>query len=476
MSPTVRTILLVAYIAITLWSITVIIYYGRRPTKSISWVLAVITLPFAGPALYYLFGVNRRKFKFFSIKQFEKRQKYKSAKPDSGKDFTVSFDDIHKRKLCSLLSKNSGFEALNGNKVTILQDGEETFRTLFSAMEKANKFIHIQYYVLERGDLLEKILKILKKKVSEGVEVRIIYDSFGSFSFRGRIKKKFLEIGASIYPMMPIRFGNLLFSINFRNHRKIVIIDGEVAFTGGVNISDKYIKAEGDLGRWKDTHMCLEGPIVNDIHVVFLKDYFFASKDEEFDVKKYLTLSKNEGDVIAQVVAGGPDYRHPAVMQQYISMVNYAKTKIRVANPYFLPGEAFLQAIKIASLGGVEVSLLVPRKSDSQAALNAMFSQFEELMDVGIRIFLRDDFSHSKILAIDDEIVSIGSGNFDNRSFEHNYETNVLLYDRKISEDINSVFDKLIADAEELSLERFKERSRWRKFLEGLSKFFKPLL
>ncbi|WP_067034376.1 cardiolipin synthase [Allomuricauda sp. CP2A] len=472
-----KTILIIVHTVLSLWSIGSIIYHGRRPSRSIGWVLTIIVLPFVGVILYYLFGVNRRKFKFFNTKEFEQRKRFSYGNAPTSNQFKANFDsDIRKKRLNLLINANSNTSATRGNAITVLQDGGETFNTLFNAMEEAKKFIHVQYYILERGKLFERMLELFQKKISEGVEVRIIYDSFGSYTLRGRPKKRFQEIGVKIHPIMPIRLKNLLFYLNFRNHRKIVVIDNKVAFTGGVNISDKYIKHKGELGKWKDTHLKLEGPIVNDLHQVFLKDYFFASNKEEFRIEDYLFEQSKSGDVHAQVVAGGPDSSHPTIMQQYIGMINQAQKSICIANPYFLPGEAFFQTLKIIALEGVEIRLLVPKKSDSNAAMFAMFSQFEELLGVGIKIYLREDFSHAKILLVDDDLVSIGSGNFDIRSFELNYEANILIYDQGINQEMKAEFNALCEKAEQLSLEEFKNRPRWKKFMEGLSKFFKPLL
>ncbi len=460
-----------------MWSIGAIIYHGRRPSRSISWALAIITLPIFGAILYYLFGMNRRKFKFFNTKEFEKRNKYTQPKISAQEKFWSHFDhDIRKKRLNQLIKASSNTTAKSGNLVSVLQDGEETFNVLFKAMEEAQKFIHVQYYILERGNLLDKMLELFERKIKEGVEVRIIYDSLGSYQLRGRPRKRFQDIGVKIYPIMPIRLKNLLFSLNFRNHRKIVIIDNTVAFTGGVNVSDKYIESKNGLGKWKDTHLKLEGPIVNDLHMVFLKDYFFASNKADFHISDYLFEEKKAGDVDAQVVAGGPDSKHPTIMQQYIGMMNQAKRSICIANPYFVPGEAFLQSLKISALEGVDISLLVPKKSDSKAAKFAMFSHFEELLNVGIKIYLRDDFSHSKIMIVDDDLVSIGSGNFDIRSFELNYETNILIYNKEVNSEMTDEFQKVCKKANPITQERFQNRTIWQKFLEGLFKFLKPLL
>ncbi len=472
-----KTLLIIAYIVLSVWSIGSIIYHGRRPSRSIGWVLAIVVLPFVGVILYYLFGINRRKFKFFNTKEFKQRKRFSYGNAPTSNQFKANFDlDIRKKRLNQLINANSNTLATGGNAITVLQDGGETFNTLFKAMGEAQSFIHVQYYILERGNLFEKMLELFQKKISEGVEVRIIYDSFGSYSLRGRPKKRFQEIGVKIHPIMPIRLKNLLFYLNFRNHRKIVVIDNKVAFTGGVNISDKYIKHDSELGKWKDTHLKLEGPIVNDLHQVFLKDYFFASKKENFSIEDYLFEQSKCGEVHAQVVAGGPDSTYPTIMQQYIGMVNQAQKSICIANPYFLPGEAFFQALKVIALQGVEIRLLIPKKSDSLAAMFAMFSQFEELLGVGVKIFLRKDFSHAKILLVDDDLASIGSGNFDIRSFELNYEANILIYDEAITQEMKNEFNSICEKAEQISLEEFKNRPRWKKFMEGLSKFFKPIL
>ncbi|MEC7770407.1 MAG: cardiolipin synthase [Bacteroidota bacterium] len=472
-----KTFLTILYIATSVWAIGAIIYHGRRPSRSISWALAIIILPFLGAILYYLFGMNRRKFKFYNTKEFEKRNKFAQPKISEQEAFLAHFDDdIRKERLNRLIQASSSTTAKSSNKVSVLQDGGETFNVLFKAMEEAQKFIHVQYYILERGTLLDKMLDLFERKIKEGVEIRIIYDSLGSYKLRGRPRKQFQDIGVKIYPIMPIRIRNLLFSLNFRNHRKIVIIDNTVAFTGGVNVSDKYIKRENGLGKWKDVHLKLEGPIVNDLHLIFLKDYFFASNKADFNISNYVAAQQAAGNVNAQVVAGGPDSKHPTIMQQYIGMMNQAKRSICIANPYFVPGEAFLQSLKIIALEGVEITLLVPKKSDSQAAKFAMFSHFEELLKVGVKIYLRNDFSHSKIMIVDDDLVSIGSGNFDIRSFELNYETNILLYNKEINREMTEEFKKICEKANPVTLERFQNRTLWQKFLEGLFKFLKPLI
>lgn len=473
-----NTIFWLAYLSVTLWSIVNIIFNGSRATKMISWSLSVIILPFIGPLLYYLFGINRRKFKLFKLKQTEKRRLYSETYKElkGGEQSVHKFNDYKEDKLASLIRKNSYFAPYEGNDITLLNSGEEAFGAIFKAIEEAKEFIHLQYYILEEGMLLDRFYELFQKKVKEGVEIRMLYDSLGSNSMRGKVVKRFKDIGVKAFPTMPIRFGNLLFTLNYRNHRKIIIVDGKIGFTGGFNVSDKYMKPISDLGTWQDLHLRIQGPLVNSLQRIFVKDYHFAGKEELLLQDKYFPKIAPSGETVAQIISSGPDSKYPAIMQQYLAMINIATKSICIANPYFIPGEPVLEAIRIAALSGVNVTLLTPKKSDSLLAQYSMFSTFDSLLEVGANIYLRPDFSHSKVIVIDSEIASVGSGNFDYRSFEHNFETNAILYDQDKAKQIEELFLRHCTDDVKLELEAFRKRSPFSKFLEGLAKFFSPLL
>ncbi len=472
-----NTLLLIIYLIVTIWAFGSIVLHGSRPTKSLSWLLTILAIPFGGPLLYYLFGVNRRKFRFFRLQQSEKRklydENYKSITTNE-EDFKINTNEHS--KLARLIKNTTYFSPYAGNNVTILDNGLETFDAIFEAVENAKTFIHLQYYIFEKGELFDRFYEIFERKIKEGVEVRLIYDSVGSFAFRGKIIKRFKTIGVKAYPMMPLRFGSLLFTLNYRNHRKIAVIDGTTGFIGGVNVTDKYIKKQTHLGVWKDIHLKIEGPAVDSIHRIFIKDYHFASNEDLLITEKYLPKNETKGDTTVQIVTSGPDSKQPAVMQQYVAMINSAKKSISIANPYFIPGTTVLQAIKIAALSGVKINILIPKISDSLMAKYSMFSRFEELLAIGVNIIMRKDFSHSKLIIVDNEIASIGSGNFDYRSFEHNFEANALIYDENVIKSICKEFNDFIDNNESLEYERFKNRSIIQKFIEGLAKFFSPLL
>ncbi|MGB2759316.1 MAG: phospholipase D-like domain-containing protein, partial [Maribacter stanieri] len=320
----INTILWLAYIAVTLWSIVNIIFNGSKATKMISWSLSVIIFPFLGPLLYYLFGINRRKFKLFKLKQTEKRRLYSETykELEGGEQSVHHFDDYKREKLASLIRKNSYFAPYEGNDIKLLNSGEEAFGAIFKAIEEAKEFIHLQYYILEDGMLLDRFYELFKKKVKEGVEIRMLYDSFGSNSMRGKRVKRFKDIGVKAFSTMPIRFGNLLFTLNYRNHRKILIIDGKIGFTGGFNVSDKYMKPVSELGIWQDLHLRIQGPAVNSLQRVFVKDYHFAGKEELLLQDKYFPKVEPTGKTVTQIISSGPDSRYPAIMQQYLAMIN----------------------------------------------------------------------------------------------------------------------------------------------------------
>ncbi len=470
-----RTLFLFFYLAITVWALVSIIFHGTRPSRSISWVLAVLLFPFLGPLLYYLFGVNRRKFKFYRLKGNLKRKLYDEMYKESLIRENQDALETHGR-LAKMLKNSSGSFPYAGNKVEVLHAGLEAFERIFEAMEQAKEFIHVQYYIFEEGELQDRFYKVFKKKIQEGVEVRMMYDSLGSMSFKGKLKKQFRKIGVKAYPMMPLRIGSFMYTLNYRNHRKIIVVDGMVGFVGGMNVSDKYIKSVSELGVWEDIHLKLEGPAVSSLHKIFIKDYHFASREKALLTPKYLPTLSEVGTSIVQIIASGPDSNQPAILHQYVSMINLAKESISIANPYFIPGPVVLNALKIAALGGTAIQLLFPKISDSFLAKYSMYANFEDLLSVGIKIYLRNDFSHSKLIIVDGKIASVGSGNFDYRSFEHNFESNAVIYDERVATNISDEFDKECKEATQLVYEEFKNRSSIQKFKEGLARFFSPLL
>tara|TARA_R110002096_G_scaffold431563_1_gene646996 strand:+ start:31456 stop:32880 length:1425 start_codon:yes stop_codon:yes gene_type:complete len=472
------SILIIIYIISSGLAFLGIIFYGARPSRSLSWLFVIVFMPYIGVIFYLLFGINRRKLKFFKLKQTYKRKLYDvhHHKSNDRKPFK-NFVSNKKDKLATLLSNNNKYLPYDGNHVEILQDGKSTFSSIFKAIKNAKDFIHIQYYILEEGELMDEMFYLFKEKIEQGVEIRMMYDAIGSFDWKRKSIKRFKSIGVTICTSMPLRFGSFLFSFNYRNHRKIIIIDGIVGFTGGFNLTDKYINPISNMGIWEDTHLKIEGPAVESLHKVFIKDYYFASKEGILLDSKYLPKQEIQGESIVQIVASGPDSDYAAIMQQYIMLINLADDFICIANPYFIPSSQVLTALKIAALSGVRVQILLPEKSDSVTARYSMRSYFEEIMQAGVEIYLKSDaFLHSKLVLIDGEILSVGSGNFDNRSFDHNFETNALVYDSNLAREVHQVFTDDCKERIRLKLDQFIKRPLQDKFFEGLARFFSPLL
>ncbi len=470
-------ILAILHFILFSWAFYNVLYFGVKPSKSLSWILITFFFPFLGVIAFVLFGINRRKIKFFELKETKKRKDFikKSFESKNSANLDLLDSQISK-KISTLIFTSTNISVENNNNVVLLKNGKETFDALIEAIKKAENFIHLQYFIFEEGEILNKIITLLEEKRKENVEVRILYDTVGSFDLKNTTKEKLKAMGVEIYPETPFKFGTFIFSLNYRNHRKIAVIDNKIGFTGGVNISDEYITEDTDLGIWQDTHLQITGFAVNNIHKTFLKDYYYATEKDLSKDKKYTTPFNTDGKTKLQAVSSGPDYQQPVVMQQYLSFISSATKSICVLNPYFIPTYSILEAFKIAALSGVNVTLLLPKKSDSKIATYSMYSYFETLLEAGVNIYLRDDFSHSKVIFIDDEIASVGSTNFDCRSFEHNYELNAIVYDKGLTSEIRKEFDERKEMANKISLENFKKRSTKQKTLERLCRFFSPLL
>jgi cardiolipin synthase len=470
-------ILIALHVLIFCWAFYNILYFGIKPAKSISWIFVVLFLPFVGALIFLLTGINRRKLKFIQLKEIKKRKK-RNRYPFVQEEYERSekLESVKARKISRNIYQNTHKPLYFDNDISILNDAKKTFDILCEAMEKAEKFIHLQYYIIEEGEVFEKICGVLEKKVKKGIEVRILYDALGSFSLSSKVKKKLKKLGIEIHPIMPLSWGSFLFTINYRNHRKICVVDNKIAFLGGVNISDIYVSNETELAPWEDAHVKIKGPAVDGIHRVFLEDYFYATKEDLSEEEAYLSEPEKQGDSPVQIVASGPDSDQHVVMQQYISFIHLAEKSVCILTPYFIPTFSVLEALKMTAASGIEVSLLLPRKTDSKLASFGMFSYFETLMESGVHIYLRDDFAHSKVLFIDDEISSIGSTNFDCRSFEHNYEINAIFFDKEKAKELRREFEDIREKATKLDLEEFRKRSNWDKTCERLSRFLSPLL
>jgi len=471
-------IALIIYLLIAIGMVISLLVNGIKPAKTLAWLLTIFTIPIAGILLYWMIGRNRRKYSWKDLKEDKAIKEYlKRIGQNQGSQKPLFEDSEEFNNLSRLVKKTSGLKPTKNNEVVVLKNGKVTFDAIFNALETSNKYIYLLYYIFEEGELADRLFVLFRKKIANGVKIKVIYDSIGSYSLSKKYIKELKAIGVEVYPFLPFRLGRFLASVNYRNHRKIIIVDGEVAFTGGINISDKYLKGDLVLGKWHDMHLQLKGASVLDLQVVFAIDWFLVSGDTsefEFELPR---LSKPIGNQIVQIVYGGPDDYFSPIGQTYFSLINNAQKYIYITNPYVIPGSAILRALEVAANSGVDVRLLVSAKADSVLVKWSVRSYFESLLKAGVKIYqFQDGFLHSKIIVSDDEIVSIGTANMDIRSFEQNYEVNALVYDKKTAHLLKQEFLNEIAHSPALVYDTFKNRPYLDKLKEGFAKVFSPLL
>ncbi len=478
------TIGIILYFLLAIAIIVRLLFYGVRPTKTLAWLLVIFTIPIGGMLFYFMLGRNRKIDKFYKLKKTKEISAYLTRVDDYyntvGKDSNQTIPKSIKNhiKLVKLIAKSANFLPSEDNELTPLKDGPSTFEAIFKAMEKATHFIHIQYYIFEEGDLAQRFLSILQQKVKEGVEVRFMYDGLGSRVLSKKYLRALKQAGVGVYPFLPMRFGRLLSSVNYRNHRKIVVVDGLIGFTGGINVSDKYIIGDGVLGIWHDMHLQLKGSIVNSLQAVFATDWSFASgKDDILNANYFLEHSVISGKSIVQAVASGPDSDFSSIHQLYLSIINSAKKYVYITNPYIIPGDALMKALQIAALSGVDIRLLLSAKSDSFLVKWTVQSYFEAFLEAGVKIYqYPDGFLHSKVIISDDELTTIGTANLDIRSFEQNYEVNVLIYEKEFAQELKKDFLKNCKISTQINYEEYLKRRKTERLKEGLAKVFSPVL
>lgn len=465
------TIIVILYLFLAISIVISVLMHGAKPAKSLAWLLAIFTIPVGGILLYLLLGRNRRKNKLIKLK---KKAFMKLPRPSS-----VYLEAIEGeyQNLMTLIYSNSHFPPVIATSVQVLKDGKSTFESIFEALESARYQIHLQYYIFEEGELADRLLNLFKQKINDGVAVRLIYDGIGSFSLSTSYLNNLQDIGVEVYPFLPFRFGRFLSSLNYRNHRKIIVVDGKIAFTGGINVSDKYLKGDPSLGTWHDMHLRLEGLPAKHLDYIFAMDWYLVSKNTLSTCFRDNTGVLNHPPKLVQIVSGGPDDDFPSIEQAYLAIMYGAKEYLYITNPYIIPGPAVLQALQTASLSGVDVRLLISENADNSIVNWCVRSYFESFLKAGLKIYLfPDGFLHSKIIISDDAIATIGTANLDDRSFEQNYEVNAIVYDKGFAQILKADFLKDANISRMLSYHEHLERSWIEKLKEGFGKVFSPIL
>ncbi|RFU63054.1 cardiolipin synthase [Bacillus sp. V59.32b] len=466
-------------LTLSLVIIGVIIFLeNRHPAQTITWLVVFGAFPLFGFILYFLFGRNYRKEKMFRKKYFLDKEAYLkiNGEPDGNNERMLEMGD-HQQKLFKLAQRIGNSPISFGTETKILTNGNETFSHILDELKKANHHIHMEYYIVRHDNIGMDIKKVLIAKAKQGVKVRFLYDSVGSWQLSREYIQDLKNAGVEMVEFGPVRLPFLNNKFNFRNHRKIIVIDGSVAFMGGLNIGDEYLGRDEHFGFWRDTHLMLKGEAVRTLQLIFLQDWYYST-DHSFLTDEYLSpipIVHNHGGV--QMIAGGPDNEWTVIKNIFFSMISSAKESVWIASPYFIPDEDIFQALKIAALSGLDVRLLVPKNPDKRIVFHASRSYFPELLEAGVRIFeYKNGFMHSKIVIVDNELGSIGTSNMDMRSFHLNFEVNAFLYKTRSTQKLVNDYLQDIMESRELHLETFSKRNIGLKLIESTCRLLSPLL
>ncbi len=474
-------VLAVLYVITIISTVIIVVLENRSPQKTISWMFVLVLLPVFGLLSYLVFGQSFRKQKMFNHKELGDLKWLQVMSHDQSlrleKSRLIKDERIHEKKNVMTLLLNNSKALLTGyNRVKVLNDGKETFTSIFKALRKAKDHIHLEYYIIEDGELASELLEILVQKAKEGVEVRVIYDGVGSWKLSNKYVEELKSAGAQVYAFLPVRFPILTSRVNYRNHRKIIVIDGKAAFVGGLNFADRYLHGIPEIGDWRDTHLKIVGEAASSLQIVFLIDWYFVRQEVLLD-QKYLPYKKVKEKCLLQITASGADSDWASIMQAYFSAITSAKSNVYISSPYFMPNGSILMALKTVAMSGVDVRVLIPQKSDSFMTYWGTLSYVEELLEAGVRIyFYRAGFNHSKIMMVDGIMSTVGTANMDVRSFEQNFEVNALIYDEVATMALRTRFLTDLEASEELHLSDWQKRSKGQKLKESMARVFTPLL
>ena len=447
---------------------------NRQPAKTMAWALIIFFLPLVGIVFYLFFGINHRRERLVNQRELDQLTKRSMLSFVEQQNLRIS--DNHKQLVDLFINQNMSLP-FKDNQVDIMTDGYAFFPELLKNISEARHHIHIDMYIMEDDALGNLIADALIDKAREGVMVRIIYDDVGCWRVRHGFFERMREEGIEIHAFLPVRFPTFTSKVNYRNHRKLIIIDGRVGYVGGMNFALRYANAA-----WRDTMLRLEGGIVYSLQRAFLVDWYFVDRTLITDRAYYPPTPNAQqltpNNCLAQLVTSGPTTLYPEIMQGYVRAITAAKRYIYIETPYFLPNEPVLFALKTAAVAGVDVCLLCPRHSDARFTEWASRSYLRELHEAGARIHLyTTGFLHSKLMVIDDALSTCGSTNVDFRSFENNVEANIFIYDEGTALRLKKVFlDDLshstaLADVPSWVRPKFLQRL-W----ESLTRLLSPLL
>ena len=465
-----------------LFAILLVFFERRNPTSTWLWLMVLTFLPGIGFILYLFIGQDLSKKKLFKTKEEEdycfrdlalvqgeqiNKDEYRYRDPNY-----IKYEDLIKMHL---ISSESFFT--QDNNVEIYIDGEDKFKALLDSIDKAKHYIHLQYYIFKSDGLGKKVIELLCKKAQEGVEVKLLVDGMGGRKLSkkciNKLKASGVEYGIFFPPFVPL----ISLRINYRNHRKICIIDGKEAFIGGFNVGDEYIGLSKKFGYWRDTHIKIKGSAISSLQWRFFLDWRFATGKEITRCQTYLAEEDTLGNIGIQIVSSGPDSKWPSVKDGYLKMISNAREKVYIESPYFIPDDSIFEALKLAGLSGLDTRVMIPCKPDHPFVYWASMSYIGELLQAGVKFYTYEKgFLHSKVVLMDDFVSSVGTANLDIRSFKLNFEVNAFIYDESINLKLTDRFLNDLQYCKEITLEEYNNRSRIVRIKESFSRLLSPIL
>ena len=470
----VHWLFLVVYSIIIIITMVRVLMDNRQPAKTMAWMLVLMFIPFLGIILYIFFGQNTRKERKIwqqSLDQLTKRSMLEFVEQ---KDFNIPEEY---RTISNLFMNQNLALPFKNNEVEIYTSGYDFFPSLLMEIGKAEHHIHIDTFIISDDPLGRLIADALIDKARQGIEVRLIYDDVGSWRTPNSFFTRMRNEGIEVYAFMPVRFPAFTSRVNYRNHRKICVIDGEVGFIGGINIARRYVQGTPKQS-WRDTHVKLTGAAVYGLQRAFLVDWYFVSKVLITERNYYPEIIIGQNNSLVQVVTSSPTSLWPEIEQGYVRILTNAKHYVYMETPYFLPTDPILFAMRVAALSGVDVRLMIPYETDTKVVEWASRSYVIEASRAGVKILLyRKGFNHSKLLVSDDAMATIGSTNVDFRSFENDFEANAFFYDKKIALQVKEIFLADQKDSIDLDdVRRFIKKPFLQRLWESFVRLLSPLL
>ncbi len=473
----VGSVLLVLLICGT---VLVVIRSNTDPGRKVSWLLVIALLPVVGIILYLLVGLDIRNAKYYAAKN----KKFADFVEDNSDDRIkkMLFDNQTEKKvkpeyrgLCRLLSKSNGTTVCDGNQIEIITSGKRKYEALVEDLLNAKHHIHMEYFYFKKDKGSQRIKEILMQKAREGVKVRFIHENIANIQIAPRYYNEMKEAGVEVVKFIDAKFSLVQWGmqLNYRDHRKVVIIDGNIGYTGGMNISDDYFL------RWRDTHIRLTGNAVSKLQYSFMDSYITSGGRFEEDLAPYFPDHEpiEKDDCLVQIVPDEPDHQWPIYHMGACWVAQHARDYLYVQTPYFVPPAALLQALKITALKGTDVRLMLPAKADLFFMGPANRSYFRECLEAGVKIYLKNgSFIHSKTLVADDYISIVGSSNWDYRSMDLSYELNAYLFGERLGKMNKSIFLKDMEECDQVILEQWNRRPWYKKLIQSVMKLFSPIL